>query len=256
MSAEASQKNFDRYGRYFDLLYRDKDYQGEVNYLVRSLRRFGLATGSLLEFGCGTGRHGQLLAAAGYRVHGIDRSEQMIARAHAQPPTAGFTCEVGDICSFQAGRAFDAVLSLFHVVSYQTSNEDLVAVFRNARGHLNAGGIFLFDVWYGPAVQAQRPTERVKTVEDDAIAVERAAHPTWRVNENRVDVHYRVAIRDKATGRVDRLEELHPMRYFSLPELDLLASFTGFHREFAEEFMSGQPPAETTWGVCVAMRAI
>lgn len=256
MSADAAQKNFDRYGRYFDLLYRDKDYKGEVDYLVRTLRRLGIAKGNLIEFGCGTGRHGRLLTEAGFHVHGIDRSEEMIARAQTQAPVQGFACEVGDVCSFKAGRKFDAVLSLFHVISYQTGNDDLIAVFRNARAHLDAGGIFLFDVWYGPAVYAQRPMDRVKTIEDDAISVERAAHPVWRVNENRVDVHYRVAITDKATGAVDKLEELHPMRYFSLLELDLLAAFTGFRREFAEEFMSGAPPAESTWGVCLAMRAL
>jgi hypothetical protein len=45
------------------------------------------------------------------------------------------------------------------------------------------------------------------------------------------------------------------MRYFSLPELDLLAEYTGFKREIAEEFLTREAPSNQTWGVCAALRA-
>ena len=45
---------------------------------------------------------------------------------------------------------------------------------------------------------------------------------------NVVDVNFEVRITDKKTGTTEVLHETHPMRHFSLPELDLLAQATGF----------------------------
>ena len=60
---------FNAYGSYYDLLYRDKDYSAEADYIAKLLARYGESSGAeLLEFGSGTGKHGRLLAERGYRV--------------------------------------------------------------------------------------------------------------------------------------------------------------------------------------------
>lgn len=244
---------FNAYSRYYDLLYRDKDYAGEAAYILNLLAYNGIAKGALLEFGSGTGKHGCLLAAHSHTVHGIERSAAMVAEAqNAQ----GFSCEEGDITSAKMGRTFDAVLSLFHVMSYQTTNAQVVAVFANASEHLTAGGLFVFDFWYSPAVYTQKPTVRVKRMADDDVEITRIAEPKIYPKENRVDVSYTIFARDVALGAVNAFQEIHPMRHFSLPEVDLLASGHGFERIQAEEFLTGNEPSENTWGVCVVLRKI
>lgn len=242
---------FDAYSRYYDLLYRDKDYAGEAGYVHGLLTRHGRSAGDLLELGSGTGRHGRLLAQHGWRVHGIERSAAMVAQA---TQGEGFTCQVGDIRTARMQRTYDAVLSLFHVVSYQTGNEDVQAVFARAAEHVGSGGLFVFDFWYSPAVYAQRPAVRVKRMADDQIEITRIAEPAVHPEENRVDVHYTIYARDRASGAVQTLAEVHPMRHFSLPEIDLLAAASGFQRVAAEEFLTGRLPGEDTWGVCVVLR--
>ena len=172
---------FREYGRYYDLLYRDKDYLGETDYVHDLLVRFGVPTGSVLELGSGTGRHGSLLAKAGYTVLGLERSETMIALACAGDETPGFTCRRGDIRSARLERKFDAVISLFHVISYQVSDEDLLETFRTARAHVSAGAPFIFDFWYGPAVIAQKPSVREKIFEDEHLTVRRRSEPSWDI---------------------------------------------------------------------------
>jgi len=120
---------FNAYSRYYDLLYRDKDYAAEVEYIDGLLQRHGVTGAELLEFGSGTGKHGRLLAQRGYRVTGIERSADMVALAEQ---TVGFQCQVGDISTVQLGRPFDAMLSLFHVISYQVSNQAVQTVFMRA----------------------------------------------------------------------------------------------------------------------------
>jgi len=145
---------FNAYSRYYDLLNGDKDYDAEADYVCRLLRIHGVNSGDLLEFGSGTGKHGALLAERGYKVHGIERSAAMVA---ASQLAIGFTCQQGDITTTNIGRPFSAVLSLFHVISYQTTNQKMQAVFANAAAHLNSGGLFIFDFWYSPAVYINDP---------------------------------------------------------------------------------------------------
>jgi len=80
------------------------------------------------------------------------------------------------------------------------------------------------------------------------------AEPLVLPNSNRVDVKYKVIIQDKLTDRFHTFAETHPMRHFSIPEIDLIASWTGFQRLQAEEFLTGIKPGENTWGVCFILR--
>jgi SAM-dependent methyltransferase len=244
---------FNAYSRYYDLLYRDKDYAAEVEYIDNLLKRYQVSGPKLLEFGSGTGKHGRLLAERGYQVTGIERSAEMVELA---VETDGFKCQQGDISTIQLGQTFDAVLSMFHVISYQVSNRSATAAFARAADHLRSGGLFIFDVWYSPAVYAQRPEVRVKRMEDDAIQITRIAEPVVILNENRVDVNYTIFVRDRSSGEVQTPTETHPMRHFSLPELDLLATQNGFERLAAEEFLTGNAPSEHTWGVCIVLRKV
>ena len=247
---------FREYGRYYDLLYRDKDYSGETAYVHDLLVRFGVSNGAVLELGSGTGRHGRLLANAGYTVLGLEQSETMIALASAGAESRGFTCQRGDIRFARLERRFDAVISLFHVISYQVSNEDLLETFRTARAHVCAGAPFIFDFWYGPAVFAQKPSVRDKIFEDEHLIVRRRSEPRWDMSQNRVDVHFRVAISEKAEGRSYNLDEIHSMRYLFLPEIELIGQATGFAVAAAEEFVTGAPASTETWNVCAVLRAV
>lgn len=242
---------FDAYSRYYDLLYRDKDYPAEVEYICDLLSHHGVSGLDILELGSGTGKHARLLAGCGYRVTGIELSAEMVAQAVV---TEGVSCLQGDICTVQLGRKFDAVLSLFHVISYQVSNLALHSVFARAAEHLERGGLFVFDVWYSPAVLAQRPEVRAKRMADETVEITRIAEPTMFPNENRVDVKYTVFARDLSTRMCQSFVETHPMRHFSLPELDLLAGMNGFEQMAAEAFLTGEEPSEETWGVCVVLR--
>lgn len=250
---------FSAYSRYYDLLYRDKDYQAEANYVANIIERHAGGR-SVLELGCGTGSHAAHLAEMGYRVHGVDLSETMLAKAQerrtavASEISARMTFELGDARSTRVGKKFDSVISLFHVMSYQTTNAEIEASFSTAAVHLEAGGIFLFDVWYGPAVLTERPEVRVKRLEDDAISVTRIAEPAIHANENVVDVKYQVWIEVKASGALEKVRETHRMRYFFKPELELMLAKSGFQLLTAEEWLTGRELDFTTWSATFAAR--
>jgi SAM-dependent methyltransferase len=251
---------FDTYARYYDLLYRDKDYAGESEYVAAHIRKQAPQAKRILELGCGTGTHAEYLARMGYTVHGVDMSKAMVARAVARkaslPPevAARLSFDIGDVRTVRTGETYDAVISLFHVMSYQTTNDDLQAAFATVKAHLNPGGFFLFDCWYGPAVLSDPPVVRVKRLGDGEIDVLRIAEPVMHYNENVVDVNYQVMITERKTGKMDEVREMHKMRYLFLPEITEYMKAHGFNLAQAEEWLSGKTPGSDTWGVCCIAR--
>lgn len=251
---------FGQYARYYDLLYRDKDYPAEVAYVVRTMRTYVSSARSLLEFGSGTGRHGRLLAKKGYEVFGVEQSESMAAAARLGSDgteSAGdgtFDCRQGDIRTVNLERTFDAVIALFHVVSYQTRNADLLQTFSNAARHLKIGGLFLFDVWHGPAVLFERPSVRIKRIEDENIILTRIAEPELDTSSSVVTVRYTMLAQSKGDLKLTKFGEDHRMRYLFATEIDLLARQTGFDVQHSEEFLTGQRPSEKTWGAAYLLR--
>ncbi len=247
---------FGQYARYYDLLYRDKDYLGETRFTEKLLQKHAPAARKILELGCGTGIHASQLVRDGYEVHGVDLSETMLAAAIDR--RARLDTKDRERLSFSLGNArdvrldstFDAVVALFHVVSYQVTDEELGAIFETASRHLAPGGVFLFDFWFGPAVLATRPTVREKQLESAEITVSRIATPEMNERDRYVDVRYQVFIHDKATGSTDQLRESHRMRYLDLEEIEKLAHMSGFRLLDACEWMSGRTPGADTWGVC------
>lgn len=245
--------NFNTYSKYYDLLYRDKNYREETDYIIRLLHKFQPTANSILELGSGSGAHAEYFCSAGYEVTGVERSQEMI-EASRRKHLAAFTPVQADITDFSLDRTFDVAISLFHVISYLTDNSELVRAFELTASHLVAGGLFIFDVWYTPAVLTLRPETRIKRLEDADVHITRLAESTMHVNRNVVDVNYEVQVKRKATGETDTILETHPMRHFSIPEIELLALHTGFELLQAEEFETAHPLSTSTWGACFVLR--
>ena len=96
-------KVFNYYAVYYDLLYKGKDYKAETEYVGRLLEEKGITTGSILELGCGTGKHAEQFAEIGYSVHGIDLSLEIIRTANKREPrhlSNQLYFKTGDICDY------------------------------------------------------------------------------------------------------------------------------------------------------------
>lgn len=243
--------NFQAYSGYYDLLYQDKDYQGEADHIAALIRAAHPSAKTLLDMGCGTGKHAALLRAHGFQVCGMDVSETMLQEARRNHPDIAF--HQGDVRDFRLPDRFDAVVSLFHVASYQTSNEDFTAFVRSARSLLAPGGIFLFDFWYGPAVLTTQPSTRVKRLQNDRMKITRIAEPVMHSLRNVVDVNYQVMVEEG--GQRHELAESHPMRYFFAPELAYMLASNGMALKTIQAWMTSREPSASDWSVSVVASA-
>lgn len=221
---------FGDYAYYYNAFYQDKDYTAEAGQIDVLLKKYGSNIQRIINYGCGTGRHDIELGRLGYQSTGIDMSSLMIdiAGKNAKKENMNIDFLQADIRKYEPKRKYDAVISLFHVMSYQNSNTDVMAAFQSARKALRQDGLFLFDIWYGPGVLSDKPVIRVKEVEDDKYRLIRIARPAMHDKTNVVDVFYEILVIDKASKETKVINEVHSMRYFFRPELNFFLKEAGF----------------------------
>ncbi|MCU6712458.1 class I SAM-dependent methyltransferase [Paenibacillus sp. J5C_2022] len=135
------------FGKDYMIVYRHRDRENagmEVRSMAQALH---IPIGSsVLDIGCGMGRHALALAEAGYKVTGVDLSEILLKEARAHDPNGAVTWRHGDMrdLPFPDG-SFHATVNMFTSFGYFSSEADNVRVLEQIRRVLKPGGAFLID---------------------------------------------------------------------------------------------------------------
>jgi hypothetical protein len=119
------------------------------------------------------------------------------------------------------------------------------------RRHLKQGGLFMCDIWYGPAVLTVRPSERVKVVPTTDGKLIRTASGQLDVYNHLCEVRYHLW-RLSGNQVVGETEESHLMRYFFPQEISLFFNHAGLTMVDIRSFDDLEcVPDEGTWNVLV-----
>lgn len=242
------------YSDSYDLLYREKDYDAECDLIEEIIRTHrSKPAHSILDLGCGTGNHALRLAQRGYSVTGVDRSEEMLEIARSKARDEGTSCEFihSDLKEVSIGKKFDVVIMMFAVLGYQTENEDVIRALKTVRNHLKKGGLFICDVWYGPAVLHERPGEKIRVIQEGDIRIIRSSSGVLNSMNHTVTVTFHLW---KIQGErfVSEVTEEHRMRFFFPQELDFLFRSQRLSINTITSFPDIQQEAgEHAWNICI-----
>jgi SAM-dependent methyltransferase len=247
------------YSNQYDSLYREKDYEAECNTIESLFNKYCESSiQSVLDLGCGTGNHLIPLTKRGYHVTGVELSTEMLDIAkqkigHEQVSDIANapTLIHGDVRSFAVEKNFDAAIMMFAVLGYQLTNQDVMAALSNVTRHVRQGGLFVCDVWFGPAVLAIRPSDRVKILSSGDEKIIRAASGRLDVNQHLCEIKYQLwKIREKQV--LSESEETHRNRYFFPQELSLFFEVAGLELCSMNAFDDlNKTPDETSWNILV-----
>lgn len=218
---------FSEYSDYYDLYYVDKNYSAEVDFVLELASRFGVKPQTLLDMGCGTGRHLEEFVKRGLKCDGFDLSIEMLSSASKRLVGTDVDLSEGNITDFENRKQYDLVVAMFAVMGYLTDNESLLAGLRTAYKHLRPKGVFIFDGWFGPAVLAQQPEERCHEYQNGQDTVVRKVTPFLDAIRQTVTVHYDVSI-NRNGQIIKQIEEDHVMRYLFVQEMAVLMQSAGF----------------------------
>jgi SAM-dependent methyltransferase len=186
---------FDVHAPIYDQNEFTKNTVREVDFLLEELE---LAPGaSILDVGCGTGRHSIELARRGYTLTGIDLSAQMLAQAAAAAKASGVQVEWvrADATRFSLPKQFDAAICLCEgAFGLLGSGDDPIAhplaILRNVSRSLKPEAKAVFTVLNGYAIIRRYQQEDVEQGRFDPLAMVEVSnmapqegHPTIRLRE-------------------------------------------------------------------------
>lgn len=177
----------------YDRIYDGKSYRTEAEEIHRIARRTGLPRArSLLDVGCGTGRHLEEFGRWYPDRAGVDQSPAML-RVARKRLGAAVPLRRGDMRSFSLGRRFDVIVCLFSAFGYMDGRQDRDRAIATFARHLNPGGVVLVEGWVLPERWKGRHTS-LQTYDGPDLKVARLTTSSRRGDKTILDMHYLVAV--------------------------------------------------------------
>ena len=240
--------NFKEYSNYYDSFYKDKDYNKEVEFLEEIIKRYSSPVENILSLGCGTATHDALLAKKGFKIMGIDRSEEMLEIAKEKTRNLPIDFKCCDNSNFYLDKKFDMAIAMFNVVGYQTENDAMEGMLKSTANCLKEGGLLVFDCWYLPAVLKDRPFDKEKEMD----GVVRKTKQTLDIEKNFLNINLQVF---KDGEKI--VDEDHGMRFWTLPELKYFLKKAGFELVRACKFLDlDSGVSEDNWDMFIIAKKI
>ena len=207
--------------KWFEYLNDDCGYENWSQYLIEKLSRYPLEKG--IDIGCGGGWFTRAFQKQGYNMTGLDISPEMLDFAQETAIKQGVRSEylLGDIAKTKLPARFDFATAINDCVNYIPKNK-LSAAFKNVRGCLKKGGIFLFDI-SSPCKFKQKIANTVSV--DDRDEVTYISFNKEEADGVSMDVTLFVKRKD---GAFERLEEYHRQYAYVQAEIERALTENGF----------------------------
>ncbi|MFL5786403.1 MAG: class I SAM-dependent DNA methyltransferase [Bacteriovoracaceae bacterium] len=218
---------FRSYATFYDRIYSSRAHDRITEETVRLLAKHGVMSGSLLDLGCGTGTHASLFEKKGFAYKGADRSEQMIGIARTKLPKKDAFI-VSSFAELNLEKKYDAIISMFHVLSYQTDDQSVSDFFSCLHRHMHSHSVAIVDFWSGPAVKADGPHVSQRTFKDEEGEFRKSVVPLASSAFPIFDLEMRIEELSPASGHPE-IREIHSMRCFFADELEKFAQKSGLH---------------------------
>jgi SAM-dependent methyltransferase len=246
-----------KYVELYEIFYQDKDYTGEAALIKNIIEKYKSNAKKILDYGCGTGRHAEKLLSLGFKVSGIDKNRYMLRKAREKfKDDKRISFYPVDKRNLIKPRSFDVCISLFDVLSYMNTNEEIVNFLNYVKRTLSANGLFIFDFWYGPGVLSLGPSKRNKEYTLNDRRVVRITTPEVDYYNSIVKVTHEVSI-FKKRKKISTFIDTHHMRYFFKNEINLFLRVVGFEIiKFGTWQNLNSAPSLNDWSALVVARSI
>ena len=233
----------------YDRLMRDVDYDAWARYYAALLQKCGVRGGAVCECACGTGSLTAPLQRLGYRMTGVDLSQEMLSAAVQKARDEGLNIPFvkQDMCRLTLHRRQDAILCTCDGVNYLLTPERARRFFRAAYANLKPGGALAFDVSTPYKLQSTLGNNTLGCQEEDVSYVwQNAFHPRTRT----VEMHLSIFVRE-GDGRYTRLEEMQTQRAYTPEELTEYLTEAGFAhvRFYGDRTLRAPRIQEARWHV-------
>ena len=239
------------YANIYDLFHSNKNYGEEVLGIFNLLgsEYFDTQPKTILDFGCGTGLHLEKFANLGFYVAGFDISKSMLGLASRRVPSGNFYHVLEQI-----PEGFGLTVSLFDVLSYQTSWKQFQEMFRALKSKTSFNGAIVVDSWNLEGVRLDPPRISKRSVEFEGNTYTSEVSPIRVIRPLDSDdgLIYELLVRVvDETNKQLVAEENHKIRAWSIQDIEKIAKEAELKvlKKFNPKNFSNSEAADWRFGV-------
>jgi ubiquinone/menaquinone biosynthesis C-methylase UbiE len=225
---------YTKLAKYYDYL-TPKTTEEECLFLDKVFKKLGKGkVKSILDLGCGTGRHAALLQKMGYNVTGIDLSTQMLGMARKNSPNSTFL-EM-DFCSPKFKKdAFDASICMWSTIGYISSKEKFGEFIKNVAKITKEILVLTSTNHEADNFQTDEVDEKVTPIPQGKIKVEIKRHYNKATGVREEKYKYSIFEGDKITHLTDsnelKLWKVQELEKLLTPNFKILKIYGGYSEE-------------------------
>ncbi|MGE7587348.1 class I SAM-dependent DNA methyltransferase [Peribacillus sp. NPDC101480] len=218
---------YERFAYVYDELMKDAPYEKWLMILTAKLEQYGIGGRKVLDLACGTGEMTVELAQHGFKVTGVDLSDEMLLVANEKAVKLGLSIPLfqQNMAELEGLGQFDCVTIFCDSLNYLRDEEDIVKTFSRVHEHLKDGGLFLFDIH---SIYKMEEIFRDNTF---AVNGEEVSY-IWDCfpGEEPYSVEHDLSffVRDDESGLYDRFDELHYQRTYPVEQYKKWLEQAGF----------------------------
>lgn len=211
--------------KYYDLIFSRKDYSQESEFIRNIVKTKAPHAKSILDVGCGTGEHLNILKDEFEILWGLDLNKEIIEIAKSKSNKIKYP--IGGMKDFKLNLKFDVITCLYSVFNYNLEPSDAVATLKNFKNHLKPNGVVIIAL-YTPANTEKVISLHMGKNEDIEVA---------KINQYVVDPDTKIETTDFLVflktndSKVDfMVENGHKFRIYSSEEFTTLSNNAGLSK--------------------------
>ena len=229
-------EEYDFIAGFYDPVYENRVTR-DIDFFIEYSKK---ASGRTLELGCGTGRILIPTAASGCEITGLDHSAFMLSKCQEkldkQPEEVQKLARLvqGDMTGYDTGEIYSLVTIPLRTFQHLILVEEQQACLDCVSKHLAPDGLLVIDIYNPKLPKLHDP--KYLAEEEDTGDLELPGGRTFRRNMRIVTYHRDQQYNDMefiyyvthADGRMERLVQAFPFRYFFRYEFEHLLALCGF----------------------------
>ncbi len=140
--------NYGYFALLYDALTENVEYKRRTDFMYTLMKDRGVNEGLLIDLACGTASFSEEFIKLGFRVVGVDNSQDMLSVAYNKLSKYenSFSLISADISEYQSEAKADCVICCLDSINHLLSQSKVMRTFANVKSYLNDNGVFIFDV--------------------------------------------------------------------------------------------------------------
>ena len=232
--------------QYYDLFFSHKDYLRETEFIMNIIKTRLPSAKSILDVGCGTGNHLNLLRDDFRTLYGVDLNPEIIKVAQGKSNKIKY--QIGGMNNFSISVKFDVITCLYSVFNYNLTPDKALQTLKNFKKHLNPNGMVIIALYTPHNINEEVGLNLGSDGEIEVAKIDQFIYDP----KTHMETSDFLVLLKTSTGIDFKIEKNHQFRIYSPKEFTKLCCKVGYTKiDFFDRFQDKPISNQTKYPIAV-----